>query len=123
MNIMKKVFMKQFTLMLYVALIYRTIFMLSIGKSLCFASQFWIPRIQLMFKAEDPRIFAERIAEAYKNRELCEAELRYHLYIDCMPMDGIGELDQSSLRRMLDWALSTPGLCKHARCPIDVYKC
>ena len=61
-------------------------------------------------------MFAERVAEAFDSRRVCEAELRYHLYVDCMPMDGVGELDQASLRRMLEWAQSAPGLNTHARC-------
>ena len=68
-----------------------------------------------MFMAEDPRVYAERMAEAFESRRLCEAELRYHLYVDCMPMDGVGELDQASLRRMLEWAQSAPGLNSQTR--------
>ncbi|CAG5132289.1 unnamed protein product, partial [Candidula unifasciata] len=73
-------------------------------------NQWWIPRIRLLFYAEDPRVFADRIATAFKSRKICEAELRYNLYIDCMPMDGVGELDQASLRRMIEWAHSAPGI-------------
>ena len=71
-----------------------------------------MPRIRLMFRAEDPRLFAERVAEAFVTRRLTEALLRYHLYVDCMPMDGIGELDQASLKRMIDWAKGAPQLAK-----------
>ena len=65
-----------------------------------------------MFRAEDPRLFAERVAEAFTARRLTEALLRYHLYVDCMPMEGIGELDQASLKRMTDWAKGAPPLAK-----------
>ena len=65
-----------------------------------------------MFLAEDPGVFVQRMAEAFDARKRCESELRYHLYIDCMPMDGVGELDQASLKRMIDWAKSAPGLSK-----------
>lgn len=75
-------------------------------------NQWWIPRIRLLFYAEDPHIFADRIAAAFKSRKICEAELRYNLYIDCMPMDGVGELDQASLKRMIEWAHSAPGIDK-----------
>ncbi|XP_070190635.1 dynein axonemal heavy chain 1-like isoform X2 [Littorina saxatilis] len=80
------------------------------GKRKDLPNQYWIPRIRMMFLAEDPRVFAERVAEAYECRRISEAELRYHLYVDCMPMDGVGELDQASLRRMLEWAQSAPGI-------------
>lgn len=75
-------------------------------------SQFWVPRIFLLFCAEDPRMFAKRIAEAFHERKQTEALLRYHLYVDCMPMDGVGELDQASLKRMIDWARNTCGIIK-----------
>jgi len=82
------------------------------GTRLSLPSQYWVPRIRLMFRAEDPRLFAERVAEAFVTRRLTEALLRYHLYVDCMPMDGIGELDQASLKRMIDWAKGAPQLAK-----------
>lgn len=65
-----------------------------------------------MLMAEDPQIYARRVSQAYEARKLCEAELRYNLYIDCMPMDGVGELDQASLKRMIEWARSAPGLAR-----------
>ena len=65
-----------------------------------------------MFRAEDPRLFAERIADAFAARRQTEALLRYHLYVDCMPMEGVGELDQASLKRMTDWAKGAPQLAR-----------
>ena len=76
------------------------------------AGQYWIPRVRLMFRAEDPRLFAERVAEAFFSRRLTEALLRYHLYVDCMPMDGVGELDQGSLKRVTELAKGAPQLAK-----------
>lgn len=37
---------------------------------------YWVPRIRLMFSAEDPRVFANRISYAYKLRQNTEALLR-----------------------------------------------
>jgi len=65
-----------------------------------------------MFRAEDPRLFAERVAEAFDTRRLTEALLRYHLYVDCMPLDGVGELDPASLKKVTDWAKGAPQLAK-----------
>jgi len=65
-----------------------------------------------MFRAEDPRLFAERVADAYAARRLTEALLRYHLYVDCMPMDGVAELDQASLKRISDCARAAPQLSR-----------
>ncbi|CAH8612538.1 unnamed protein product [Heterobilharzia americana] len=63
-------------------------------------TQYWIPRIQLMFLAEDPHIFAERVATAFRDRQQHESALRYNLYLDCMPNEGIGELSNAVLKRM-----------------------
>ncbi|XP_060604387.1 dynein axonemal heavy chain 1-like isoform X2 [Ruditapes philippinarum] len=82
------------------------------GSRITTASQYWVPRVRLMFNAEDPRVFTQRVAEAFRLRKNTEALLRYNLYIDCMPMDGVGELDQASLKRMVEWARTAPGLSK-----------
>lgn len=66
--------------------------------------RYWIPRIQLYFLAEDPRVFADRVAKAYHDRKRTEAELRSALFIDCMPIDGIGKLDDERVKRMIELA-------------------
>lgn len=43
-------------------------------------------------------------------RQKTEALLRYHLYVDCMPPDGMEELNKESVKRMLDVARSSPRL-------------
>ena len=63
---------------------------------------YWVPRIQVHFLAEDPRIFADRVAKAYHDRKRTEAELRSSLFIDCMPTDGIGKLDDERIKRMIE---------------------
>ncbi|PAA45958.1 hypothetical protein BOX15_Mlig009546g7, partial [Macrostomum lignano] len=82
------------------------------GQFLDLPSMYWIPRIQLYFLAEDPTIFAMRVAEAFAERQRAEAHLRYHLYLDCMPSDGLGEADKNSFNRMIEWAKGTPSLSK-----------
>ncbi|CAF1941259.1 unnamed protein product [Rotaria magnacalcarata] len=64
--------------------------------------RYWIPRIQLYFLAEDPRVFADRVTKAYHDRKRTEAELRSALFIDCMPIDGIGKLDDERIKRMIE---------------------
>lgn len=71
-----------------------------------------VPRIRLLFAAEDPVVFAERVAKAFACRRETEALLRYNLYIDCMPMDGVPRLDQTSIERMVNWARDTRTLRK-----------
>ena len=45
-----------------------------------------------MFESEDPQVFAHRVKEAFDERHQTEAHLRYHLYLDCMPMDGVTDV-------------------------------
>jgi dynein heavy chain len=72
--------------------------------------QTWIPRLLLRFLCEDPFRYAHRMAEAFYARKACEAELRYNLYIDCMPTDGIENVNHESLEKAGQWAITTPGL-------------
>ena len=81
----------------------------------------WVPRIRLMFCAEDPVVFAERVASAYRLRQQTEALIRYHLYVDCMPVDDVTELEPSSLERMVEWASETSMLKKGARYCLVVF--
>ena len=74
------------------------------------ANQYWIPRIQLQFLAEDPRIVTHRIEDAFVERKNTETYLRYQFYIDSMPNDGVAELDVASFKRMLDWTKNSCGL-------------
>ncbi|XP_044735428.1 dynein axonemal heavy chain 1-like [Chrysoperla carnea] len=58
---------------------------------------FKIPRIYLLFFAEDPYKFGIRISSAIKLRDECENLIRYELYLDCCSLEGIDEIDQSYL--------------------------
>lgn len=71
-------------------------------------TQYWVPRIRLLFAAEDPIVFAERVSKAYELRQQTEASLRYHLYVDCMPVNKeVGCIQCESLNRMTTIARST----------------
>ncbi|XP_041945152.1 dynein heavy chain 1, axonemal isoform X2 [Alosa sapidissima] len=73
--------------------------------------QYWVPRIQVQFSAEDPRVFAQRVLFAQRWRENTEGLLFYHLAVDSMPVwEGMPCLGQDSLNRIKKHALSTPGL-------------
>uniref|UniRef100_A0A8C5KDU7 Dynein axonemal heavy chain 1 n=1 Tax=Jaculus jaculus TaxID=51337 RepID=A0A8C5KDU7_JACJA len=70
--------------------------------------QYWVPRIQLLFCAEDPRVFTQRVVQATALRKNTEALLLYNLYVDCMPSEGQQLISEQSLNRIKQWALSTP---------------
>eukprot|EP00912_Choanoflagellata_sp_UC4_P002384 UC4_evm1s1504 len=71
------------------------------------ASTLFLPRLYVMFLAEDPANFAARVASAYNFRDETESELRYHLYLDCMPTDEIAEIDRESMNRILGSSMNT----------------
>ncbi len=78
-------------------------------------TQYWIPRIRIMFAAEDPAKYVRRVAEAFHARKYTEALLRYNLYVDNMPMEGVGELDSASMKRITEWAKGPSNLSKDKR--------
>uniref|UniRef100_A0A3Q3E168 Dynein, axonemal, heavy chain 1 n=1 Tax=Labrus bergylta TaxID=56723 RepID=A0A3Q3E168_9LABR len=62
----------------------------------------WVPRIRVLFIAEDPRVFVERIQFALRLRDNVEALIFYHLTVDCMPIwSGTPSLDTVSLQLLL----------------------
>lgn len=73
--------------------------------------QYWVPRIRLLFCAEDPRVFAQRVLFAQNLRQETEASLLYHLSIDCMPVwSGSPTLDPRRMEHIKTYACSTSGL-------------
>ncbi|XP_039313454.1 dynein heavy chain 1, axonemal [Solenopsis invicta] len=59
-----------------------------------FKRKFYLPRIYIRFFGEDPKRFAKRIAAAIKQRQIAETSIRYHFYLDCMPVEGMLTLDE-----------------------------
>ena len=49
-------------------------------------------------------------SENFACRQKTEALLRYNLYVDCMPCDGLEQMDRAWLERMLRVARSTQHL-------------
>jgi len=60
-----------------------------------------------MFLAEDPFAFAKRVATAFKSRESTYEFLRYHLFVDSMPVDGMPLVSPEQLNRIMTLALNT----------------
>ncbi|XP_023393798.1 dynein heavy chain 1, axonemal [Pteropus vampyrus] len=82
------------------------------GRPPLLICQYWVPRIQLLFCAEDPRVFTQRVVQANALRKHTEALLLYNLYVDCMPSEGQRLLNEQSLSRIKQWAMSTPRMRK-----------
>jgi hypothetical protein len=47
-----------------------------------------VPRVALLFLAENPERFASRLASAHAARRAAEQQLLYNLIVDCMPPDS-----------------------------------
>ncbi|KAJ9531690.1 hypothetical protein QJQ45_021840, partial [Haematococcus lacustris] len=73
-------------------------------------ARFWVPRVNLCFAAEDPFVFAQRHAEAHASRLRAESLLRYHLYVDSMPVEDLAPLTTEQVNRMLGYALNSKRL-------------
>jgi dynein heavy chain len=69
-----------------------------------------LPRLEVCFDAEDPFIFAKRVAKAQAARINAEAVIRFNLYVDSMPTDEVGRLDSEQVNRVLALALSSQRL-------------
>ncbi|XP_075795609.1 dynein axonemal heavy chain 1 isoform X2 [Pelodiscus sinensis] len=92
------------------------------GRAPLMPCQYWVPRVRLLFLAEDPQVFAQRVVFANALRKKTQALLRYHLYVDCMPVDGLRSIDEKSLARMKQLAMSTSHLRKE-RCVLNCLQC
>nr|XP_034195945.1 dynein heavy chain 1, axonemal-like [Osmia lignaria] len=56
--------------------------------------KFLLPRIYIRFYAENPRVFAKRLATAIEHRKIADASIKYNFYLDCMQMDGMLTLNE-----------------------------
>ncbi|XP_044749962.1 dynein axonemal heavy chain 1-like [Coccinella septempunctata] len=61
---------------------------------------FNLPRIYIMFSAENPMIFGERIKAAVDLRNQVEDTIRYEFYLDCMLLTGTLDLDEKSVLKI-----------------------
>uniref|UniRef100_A0ABM5FKE2 Dynein axonemal heavy chain 1 isoform X3 n=1 Tax=Pogona vitticeps TaxID=103695 RepID=A0ABM5FKE2_9SAUR len=82
------------------------------GRTPLMPCQYWVPRVRLLFLAEDPRVFAQRVISANNLRKKTQALLLYNLYVDCMPVDGMQSIEDKSLQRMKQMAMDTSRLRK-----------
>lgn len=88
-------------------LFYDCVCMLSISlcclgvNSMLAGTKYWVPKIRLLFSAENPHVFVERIKFALHLREKTEALILYNLTVDALPIwSGMPSLDTQSLQRI-----------------------
>uniref|UniRef100_A0A8D2LKP1 Uncharacterized protein n=1 Tax=Varanus komodoensis TaxID=61221 RepID=A0A8D2LKP1_VARKO len=82
------------------------------GRAPLMPCQYWVPRVRLLFLAEDPCVFAGRVISANNLRKKTQALLLYNMYVDCMPVDGLQNIEEKSLQQMKQMAMDTPRLRK-----------
>jgi dynein heavy chain len=73
-------------------------------------------RINLLFDSEDPRIFAQRVAQAHSERVYADSQIRYHFFVDNMPINDLHQLDTEQQFRILSMATACRSLSNK---PID----
>ena len=59
-----------------------------------------LTRINLLFDAEDPRIFAQRVVQAHSERVYADSQIRYNFFIDFMPFEELPEPDTEQRARI-----------------------
>lgn len=69
-----------------------------------------LPRIHLLLNAEDPRIFAQRVAQAHEERIYADSIIRYNFFIDNMPHQELPELDSEQTQRITSMATAARAL-------------
>ena len=67
-------------------------------------------RINLCFSADDPFVFAKRVAAAHAAREHAVDRMRFNLFVDAMPTEELPPLEKERVNRMLALALNTERL-------------
>ena len=66
-----------------------------------------LTRINLLFNSEDPRIFAQRVAQAHQERIYADSQIRYNFFIDNMPTEELSELDPEQISRIIHMATAS----------------
>ena len=74
-------------------------------------SKFRLPRIYVMFRAEDPLNFTFRVLDAVLRRRHTEKLIKFNIYCDCMPLEGLDEVSEKSMERIYK-SITRNGLLK-----------
>lgn len=71
-----------------------------------------LTRINILFDAEDPRIFANRMADAHQKRRYADSLIRYNYFVDNMPTQEIPDLDAEQIGRIKEMVQNNKSLRK-----------
>ena len=71
---------------------------------------FQLPRLHVMFLSEKVDKFANRVAEAHRNRDECEGALLLRFYIKNMPTQDVRTLNEMQVASLLERTLTTTRL-------------
>jgi dynein heavy chain len=66
-----------------------------------------LTRINVIFNSEDPRIFAQRVAQAHQERIFADSQIRHNFFIDNMPTEELSELDPEQISRIINMATAS----------------
>lgn len=64
----------------------------------------------MLFNAEDPRIFAQRVVQAHSERVYADSQIRYNFFIDFMPFEELPEPDTEQRARIQKMAMAAKAL-------------
>ena len=71
-------------------------------------------RLFICFDAEDPDAYCNHLLEAMKRKHLSIASVALNLYVDCMPLDGIKEIESEQITRIVANAVNMDSLRQNA---------
>nr|CAI5840362.1 unnamed protein product [Callosobruchus analis] len=70
---------------------------------------FEVPRLYVMFKAEDPMNFAERVKAAIKLRYDSENLIRFEFFLDCMPLEATPPMAENLMNKITELTSNSIG--------------
>ena len=69
-----------------------------------------LDRLFICFDAEDPENYCVHLLDAMRRKSETASSVALNLYVDCMPMDGLKELNSEQISRILESAVNTDSL-------------
>ncbi|CAD7963334.1 unnamed protein product [Amoebophrya sp. A120] len=73
----------------------------------------FLSRLDFFFDGEDPVAYADRVANAFRQRQLVASHIKFLFYVDNVPTDGISTLNVDQVARLKKNARSSAELCSN----------